>query len=71
MWSLLSWLKDACLRRSMYPTLFEDSGPTNYEDDLWLPLGCSGDLVSRLSSGPCGASYGLLWGLIGDAKWSY
>ena len=35
-------------------------------------LGCSlGDLVSRLSNGPYGASYGLLWGLIGDAKWTY
>ena len=30
-----------------------------------------GDLVSRLSSGPYRASYGLLWGLIGDTKWTY
>ena len=28
----------------------------------------SGDLVSRLSNGPFGASYGLLWGLIGDTS---
>ena len=34
-------------------------------------LGCSGDLVSRLSNGPYGASYGLLWGLIRDTKWTY
>ena len=27
-----------------------------------------GDLVSRLSNGPYGASYGSLWGLIGDTK---
>ena len=33
-------------------------------------LGCSGDLVSRLSNGPYGASYGLC-GLIGDTKWTY
>ena len=33
-------------------------------------LGRSGDLVSRLSNGPYGA-YGLLWGLIGDTKWTY
>ena len=25
-------------------------------------LGCSGDLESRLSNGPCGAYSGLLWG---------
>ena len=31
----------------------------------------SGDLVSRLSDGPYGASYGLLWGLIGDTKWTH
>ena len=31
-------------------------------------LGCSGDLVSRLSTGPYGASYGLLGGLIGDTR---
>ena len=31
-------------------------------------LGCSRDLVSRLGNGPCGASYGFLWGLIGDTK---
>ena len=34
-------------------------------------LGCSGDLVSRLSNGPYGASYGLIRGLIGDTKWTY
>ena len=28
-------------------------------------LGCSGDLVNRLSNGPYRASYGLLWGLCG------
>ena len=27
-----------------------------------------GGLVSRLSSGPYGASYGLFWGLVGDTK---
>ena len=30
-----------------------------------------GDLVSRLSNEPHGASSGLLWGLIGDTKWTY
>ena len=35
------------------------------------PLGCSGDIASRLSNGPYGASYGLLCGLIGDTKWTY
>ena len=36
-----------------------------------LLLRCSGDLVSRLSNGSYGASYGLLWWLIGDTKWTY
>ena len=30
-----------------------------------------GDLVSRLSNGPYGASYGLLQWLMGDTKWTY
>ena len=30
--------------------------------------GCSGDLASRLSNGPYGASCGLLWELIADTK---
>ena len=30
-----------------------------------------GNLVSRLSIGPYGASNGLLWWLIGDTKWTY
>ena len=34
-------------------------------------LGCPGDLVSRIGNGPYGASYGLLWGLIGDTKRTY
>ena len=34
-------------------------------------LGCSGGLVSRLSSGPSGLSDGFLWGLMGDTKWTY
>ena len=34
-------------------------------------LGSLGDLVRRLSSVPHGASYGLLWGLTGDTKWTY
>ena len=34
-------------------------------------LGCSEDLVSRLSKGPSWASYGLLWGPIGDTRWTY
>ena len=38
---------------------------------LSLLLGCSGDLVSRLSSGPYRAYYGLLWWFIGDTKWTY
>ena len=33
-----------------------------------LLSGCFVDLVSRLSNGPYGASYGFLWGLIGDTK---
>ena len=33
--------------------------------------GCSGDLVSRPSNGPYGASSGISWGLIGDTKWTY
>ena len=40
-------------------------------DSRVVILGGSGDLVSRLSNGPCGASYGLLWGLVGDTKWTY
>ena len=35
---------------------------------MYTILGCSGDLVSRLSNGPYWASYGLLLGLIGDTK---
>ena len=31
-------------------------------------LGCSGDLVRRLSNAPSGACYGLLGGLIGDTN---
>ena len=41
---------------------------------FWVPyilLGCSGDLVSRLSNGPYGASYGLLRWLMRDTKWTY
>ena len=41
--------------------------------NLWNPfalLGCSGDIVSRLSNRPYGASAGLLCGLIGHAKWT-
>ena len=40
---------------------------------FWVVLGCSGDLVlvSRLSNGPYGASYGSLRGLKGDTKWTY
>ena len=34
-------------------------------------LDARGDLVSRLSNGLYGASYGLLCGLIGDTKWTY
>ena len=34
-------------------------------------VGCSGDLVSRLNSGPYGASYGLLWELVEDTSWTY
>ena len=34
-------------------------------------LGCSGDLVNRLSYGPYAASYGFLWVLLGDAKQTY
>ena len=34
-------------------------------------LGCLGDLVSRLIIGPSVAFRGLLWGLIGDTKWTY
>ena len=36
-----------------------------------LILGCSGDLVSRLSNGPYRASNGLLWWLVADTKWTY
>ena len=30
----------------------------------------SGDLISRLGNGPYRVSYGSLWGLMGDTKWS-
>ena len=50
-----------------YRALFE-SGSKLLINSL---LGCSGDLVSRLSNGPCRASYGLLLGLEGDTKWTY
>ena len=30
-----------------------------------------GDLVSRLSNGPNGASYCLLWGRLWDTNWTY
>ena len=33
-----------------------------------LVLECSGDLVSRLSNGPYGVSYGLPCSLMGDTK---
>ena len=45
------------------------------EEPATLPprplLGFSGDLVSRLSTGPHGLSYGLLWGLAGDTTRTY
>ena len=34
-------------------------------------LRCLGDLVSRFSKGPYGASYGLLWGLRGGTSWTH
>ena len=34
------------------------------------PVGCSGDLVSRLSNWPDCACHGLLWGLVGETEWT-
>ena len=41
------------------------------EPSTFVALGCSGDLVSRRSSWPYGAYYGMLFGLIWDTKWTY
>ena len=64
------------------PGLFEEAhghqglGYDSFQEISRVPLvrallGCSGDLVSLLSNGPCRAHYGLLWWLVGDTKWSY
>ena len=42
------------------------------DDDEYHPLlGCSGDIVNRLSNWPYEASCGSLWGLVGDARSTY
>ena len=38
------------------------------QEITWIPFG---DLEIRLSNWPCGAYYGMLFGLVWDAKWTY
>ena len=42
-------------------------GPFFGPGGTWMLRG----LASGLSNGPYGASYGFLWGLIGDTMWTY
>ena len=49
--------------RLPWPCSLDCGMPTSWTYRL---LGCSGDLVSRLSDWPYGASYGFIWGLVRD-----
>ena len=50
----------------------EPGDPRGSQGPCLAVLGCSGDLVSRLSNGPCdGACYFVLFGRVGDTDSTY